>query len=89
MQSIIRTHVADPFPFIRKAVPIPTHRVAWKPTKEQVAAMDKYKAAYKSIYSMEPEVEFNGTWCRITGQTARVSMKRLRELTRQLNYRNG
>lgn len=89
MNSIIRTHVADPFPFVRKHVPLPIHRSTWKPTKEQGAAMTRYRAAYKSAYSMEPEICFDGTWCRITGQTARVSMKRLRELTRQLEYRNG
>ena len=59
----------------------------WKPSKAQVKAMDRYKAAYKAAYHMEPEIYFDGKWCKIYGLTARVTMARLRELTRQLEYR--
>ena len=52
-------------------------------------AADDYKDAYRSLYGMKPTLTYDGTWVRLTGHTEGITMKRLKELTRQLRNRKG
>lgn len=52
-------------------------------------AAKAYKEAYKRLYHMEPRLMFDGVWVRLPGQTEGISLKRLKELTTQLNRRTA
>lgn len=61
--------------------------------KEQDArirkAREKYAAAYQKVYGIRPEVSWDGTFFRIVGHTAGVTLARLKEMTSQLRWRAG
>ena len=60
------------------------------PVKKPAAqAVHNYREAYRKVYGILPEVKFDGQWYRVKGQTAGVKLKRLKEMTAQLEYRNG
>ena len=65
--SIVRNHFADHFVIeVRRDRALPPPRAKpWKPSKAQVKAMDRYKAAYKAAYHMEPEIYFDGNCQRV------------------------
>ena len=68
----------------------PVHRVSKRTiTKPARAVVDAYKDAYRRVYGVPPEVKFDGTWYRITGHSAGVTAKRLKEMAQQLRYRAG
>lgn len=51
--------------------------------------IDRYKAAYKRVYGVSPEITVDGKWYRIKGFSAGVSRMRLKEMAQQLEYRAG
>ena len=60
------------------------------PVKKPAAqAVHNYREAYRKVYGILPEVKFDGQWYRIKGQVAGVKLRRLKEMTSQLEYRNG
>ena len=60
------------------------------PVKKPAAqAVHNYREAYRKVYGILPEVKFDGQWYRVKGQTLGVNLKRLKEMTTQLEYRNG
>ena len=60
------------------------------PVQKPVAqAVHNYREAYRKVYGILPEVKFDGQWYRIKGQVAGVNLKRLKEMTSQLEYRSG
>ena len=60
------------------------------PVQKPVAqAVHNYREAYRKVYGVLPEVKFDGQWYRIKGQVAGVNLKRLKEMTSQLEYRSG
>ena len=60
------------------------------PVQKPVAqAVHNYREAYRKVYGVLPEVKFDGQWYRIKGQVAGVKLNRLKEMTKQLEYRSG
>ena len=60
------------------------------PVKKPAAqAVHNYREAYRKVYGILPEVKFDGQWYRIKGQVAGVKLRRLKEMTSQLEYRSG
>ena len=60
------------------------------PVKKPAAqAVHNYLEAYRKVYGVLPEVKFDGQWYRIKGQSLGVNLKRLKEMTTQLEYRSG
>ena len=57
--------------------------------KPVAQAVHNYREAYRKVYGILPEVKFDGQWYRVKGQTLGVKLKRLKEMTTQLEYRNG
>lgn len=73
----------------KRKLPIPKPRRSGPlrvPPAVQIAVKD-YKAAYKAVYGILPQMRWNGTWIRLPGQNQGVSAKRLREMTAQLRRR--
>jgi hypothetical protein len=52
-------------------------------------AIQRYKDAYKVVFQIPPEVFYDGTYVRIRGSSEGVTMKRLREMIKQLRWRAG
>jgi hypothetical protein len=52
-------------------------------------AMELYSAAYLKVYGVPPEWRWDGVYVRIVGITNGVTLKRVREMTNQLNWRAG
>lgn len=50
-------------------------------------AIVRYSSAYAAVFGVPPTVLVEGDWIRIQGQSARVKVNRLKELTEQLEYR--
>lgn len=78
---------------LNKRTPIPKPRRMVKkavPAAVRLAAAD-YKAAYKSLYGVEPTMRYDreGKWIRVQGQATGVTVRRLREMTAQLKYRQA
>lgn len=73
----------------RAAIPQPRRKRA-VPAAVRAAAQE-YKAAYKSLFGVEPALKWEqaGQWVRIKGQAQGVSVRRLKELTAQLKARKG
>ena len=60
------------------------------PVKKPAAqAIHNYREAYRKVYGILPEVKFDGQWYRIKGQSLGVKLRRLKEMTSQLEYRSG
>ena len=57
--------------------------------KPAAQAVHNYREAYRKVYGVLPEVKFDGQWYRVKGQTLGVNLKRLKEMTTQLEYRSG
>ena len=51
--------------------------------------MERYREAYKLIYGVLPETNFDGVYYRIKGHTSGVKLNRLKEMARQMEYRAG
>lgn len=70
-------------------IPVPgkAKRPTTKPTLRRAA--EEYKEAYRAVYRVSPQLTYDGKWIRIKGHSSGVSIKRLRELTVQLNHRKG
>jgi hypothetical protein len=51
--------------------------------------MERYSEAYKRVYGVPPELSFSAPWISIHGQSQRVKLARLKEMTKQLRYRGG
>lgn len=81
--------MSEHMPAVNKQVPIPKVRRKAKlrvPATVRRAA-EGFKRAYKAVHGVLPELRWDGTWVRITGQTEGVSPRRLREMTTQLARR--
>lgn len=60
-----------------------------KPSPALRRAAQEYKREYLTTYGMRPTLTFDGTYVRIEGQSAGISLRRLKELTTQLRNRRG
>lgn len=58
-------------------------------TKTQLRAIERYKDAYKKVFAVSPTIKVQGKWYRIHGVDYGVSLKRLNEMTTQLEFRHG
>ena len=68
-----------------------THRPK-KPAKLGIRAertLERYRAAYRRVYGITPEIKVSGKWFLVKGSSYRVTQPRLRELAEQLEYRAG
>jgi hypothetical protein len=52
-------------------------------------ALRRYSEAYKAVYGILPECRWDGAYIRCKGQEQGVTMKRMREMIKQLRWRNG
>ena len=57
--------------------------------KPVAQAVHNYREAYRKVFGILPEIKFDGQWYRIKGQVAGVKLRRLKEMTSQLEYRSG
>lgn len=79
----------DAIPQVTMDAPVTRKRKAKTLNKYDKAAVKRFKAAYKAVYGVPPEIKRDGKWFRIRGQSAGVSRQRLVEMARQLEYRAG
>ena len=60
-----------------------------KRTPADQKAIERYQAAHKKVYGIPVHIEKRNGWLYVQGQKQGVSANRLKEMARQLEFRDG
>ena len=85
----------DYVPLVNTASKLPRQKSTPRPKKpaklgiRAERTLERYRAAYRRVYGITPEIKVSGKWFLVKGASYRVTQPRLRELAEQLEYRAG
>ena len=70
-------------------VPLPAEQIKHKMDRGLKNIVARFSEAYKAVYGINPVVQYDKPWLRVSGTSHRVSRQRLLEMAKQLEYRAG